>query len=129
MRIIDSGWTPALTRALDSGIDRTLPAIAQEWVDHVQQRTKSGRAVDGSRFPPKANGEASNLVDSGRMVESFAVQRLDRNGFVLAPTDRRNLAVAYIHQHRGRPWIGVDDRTVREARDRIAEAAIPRNRR
>ena len=128
MRIHDTGWKPALTDALDSGIRRTLPAIAQEWVEAVQQRTLSGVDADGRRFPPKADGSASNLHDSGRMVESFAVQRLDSNGFRLAPTDRRNLAVAFIHQHRGRPWIGMPDRAVREARDRIAEAAIPKDR-
>ena len=114
---------------LDRGIARELPRIAQEWVEAIRDRTRSGVDADGRRFPPKADGSASNLHDSGRMVESFAVQRLDSNGFRLAPTDRRNLAVAFIHQHRDRPWIGIDPDTVEAARQRVIEAAIPRDRR
>ena len=132
VRITDTGWPPALTDALDHGIDRTLPEIAQEWVDHVRDRTRRGIAADGSRFPAKEDGSPSNLVDSGDMLAGFDVVSVGRDGFRLAP-DRRQQHKATHHQRGSgnapqRAWVGVDDRTVREARDRIAEAAIPRNR-
>ena len=109
MRITDTG---PIDLPLADGVARELPRIAESWVQHVQSRTRSGVDADGRRFPPKAGGGASNLHESGAMVQSFRVQRLDTNGFRLAPTGRRNLAVAHIHQARGRKWIGVDPDTV-----------------
>ena len=132
MRITDTGWSPALTDALDHGVRRTLPAIAQEWVEHVRTRTEAGKDADGHRFQPRKDGSPSNLVDSGDMLDGFGVQQVTAGGFTLAP-DRRQQHKALAHQ-RGtgtaprRAWVGVDDRTVREARDRIATAATGKRR-
>ena len=132
MRITDSGWSPALTRALDHGIDRTLPAIAQEWVDAIRTRTEAGIAADGSRFQPKRDGSASNLIDSGDMLRGFGVQRIDSGGFRLAP-DRKQQHKALAHQ-RGtgnapqRAWVGVEADLVDAARERIATAATGKRR-
>lgn len=133
MRIHDTGWKPALTDALDSGIRRTLPAIAQEWVEAVQQRTRSGIAADGSRFPARKDGSPSNLVDSGDMLRGFGVVSVGRDGFRLAP-DRRQQHKALAHQRGSghapqRAWVGVEADLIEAARQRVAEAAIPRNRR
>ena len=122
----------ALTEPLDNGIRRTLPAIADEWVDVIRRRTEAGKDADGRPFAPKKDGTPSNLRDTGRMLDGFGVSKIDVGGFTLGPS-RREAAKAYTHQHGSaavpqRAWVGVDDRTVAEARERIAEAALPRNR-
>lgn len=113
---------------LRRGLRAALPAVAADMARGIRDRTEAGRDVSGRAFRRKRDGSPSNLIDSGRMVESFQPADETATGFVLAPTGRRNRAVAHIHQATGREWIGADERQIDAARESVAEAAIPRDR-
>ena len=108
---------------LRGGLANELPRLADHMAGDIRRRTASGRDAAGRRLRPKKDGTASTLQDTGKMVGSFRPQTVTDTGFVLAPTGRRNRKVAAIHQNTGRPWIGVTDRAIEEARERIATAA------
>ena len=82
----------------------------------IRDRTESGRAVAGRPFRRKADGSPPNLIDTGQMVESLKPTKIRADGFTLAPTGKRNRAIAHIHQNTGREWIGADERQIRDAR-------------
>ena len=130
MRITDTG---PIDLPLDRGIARELPRIADEWVDAIRDRTRRGVAADGSRFPARKDGSPSTLHQTGAMLAGFGVQRIDSGGFRLAP-DRKQQHKA-LHHQRGsgnaprRAWVGVEADLIEAARQRVIEAAIPRNRR
>ena len=108
---------------LRDGLRAEMPRLAADMASDIRRRTRQGRDVAGRRLRPKKDGTASTLQDTGKMVGSFRPQTVTDTGFVLAPTGRRNRKVAAIHQNTGRPWIGVGDRAIEEARERIATAA------
>ena len=62
------------------------------------------------------------------MLRSFRPVQVTDRGFVLAPVGKRNQRVGALAHQRGRRWAGADDRQIDEARERIAEAAVPRDR-
>ena len=113
---------------LRDGLRSELPRLADDLARDIRRRTEGGRGVAGRRLRRKKDGTASTLQDSGKMVESFRPQTVTDRGFVLAPTGRRNRQIAAIHQNTGRPWIGVTDAAVERARERIAEATLPKDR-
>ena len=116
------------TLPLRRGLRAAMPGIAGDMARGIRQRTESGRDVAGKPFPRKRDGSPSNLIDSGRMVESFEPLAVTDDGFRLAPKGKRNRAVAAIHQATGRRWVGADERQIETARERAIEAAIPRDR-
>lgn len=118
----------AETLPLRRGLRAALPGVAGDMAASIRRRTESGRDVNGRPLQRKADGSPSNLIDTGRMVESFRPQAVTDTGFTLSPTGKRNRAIAHIHQATGREWIGADDKQIDAARESIAEAAIPRDR-
>ena len=131
MRISISATTSAPLREalpLRSGLRAALPDIAAGMARGIRDRTEGGRDVAGKPFRRKRDGSPSTLRDTGRMVESFQPTEVTDKGFTLAPTGKRNRAIAHIHQATGRRWVGADDRQVDEARERVAEATIPKDR-
>lgn len=113
----------AETLPLRDGLRAELPRLAKDLAGDIRRRTSSGRDASGRRFARKANGQPSNLTDSGKMIASFRPTTVTDTGFVLAPTGPRNRKVAAIHMNTGRPWIGVTPTHVTEAVERIATAA------
>ena len=61
------------------------------------------------------------MTDTGEMLRSLHADVTD-NGFRLAPTGRRNLTVAHVHQAGGRRWMGATERQIDAARETIADA-------
>ena len=113
----------AETLPLRDGLRAELPRLAKDLAGDIRRRTSSGRDASGRRFARKANGQPSNLTDSGKMIASFRPTTVTDTGFVLAPTGPRNRKVAAIHMNTGRPWIGVTPTQVTEAVEHIATAA------
>ena len=122
--------SPRLSEVLPlrGGLAAELPRLAADMAGDIRRRTRQGRDAAGRRLRPKKDGTASTLQNTGRMVGSFRPQTVTDTGFVLAPTGRRNRKVAAIHQNTGRPWIGVTNAAVERARERIAEAALSKDR-
>ncbi len=131
MRIsVSATSTAPLSDALPlrRGLRSVMPGVAADMSRSIRQRTESGRDVSGRPFRRKKDGSRSTLQDSGRMVESFRPTEIRADGFTVAPTGKRNRAVAHVHQATGRRWIGADDRQIDAARERVAEAALPQDR-
>jgi len=73
-----------------------VPGIASDMARGSEIEREGGRDVSGRPFPRKRDGSPSNLIDSGRMVESFKPTEIRPDGFTLSPTGKRNRAVAHI---------------------------------
>ncbi len=122
--------SPRLSEVLPlrRGLAAELPGIAADLAGDIRRRTASGRDVSGKPFRPKRDGSRSTLQDSGRMVRSLRPVQVTDRGFVLAPVGKRNQRIGALAHQRGRRWVGASDRQIDEARERIADAAIPKDR-
>lgn len=77
VRITDTGWSPELTRALDTGIERELPRIAAEWVDHVRDRTRRGVARAGwtaTRCSDRVTSGRARTSEDRRLIRVLLVR-------------------------------------------------------
>jgi len=112
---------------LRRGLAAELPRIAADLAAGVRTRTRAGKVVDGRPLRPKRDGTPSNLTDSGRMVASFGTESIRDAGFTLAPapTERDKAAV---HMRAGRRWIGASAEQIEDARERVIESMLPRDR-
>ena len=122
--------SPRLSEVLPlrDGLRSALPGIANDLAGGIRRRTASDRDVSGQRFRPKRDGTPSTLQDSGRMLRSFRPVQIDDRSFTLAPVGKRNQRVAALAHQRGRRWAGADETQIDAARERIAEAALPKDR-
>ena len=122
--------SPRLSEVLPlrDGLRSALPGIAADLAGDIRRRTASGRDVSGKPFRPKRDGKRSTLQDTGAMVRSLRPVQIDDRSFTLAPQGRRNQRVAAVAHQRGRRWVGADAQQVSDARERVIESMIPRNR-
>ncbi len=122
--------TAPLSEALPlrRGLRAVMPGVAADMSRSIRQRTEGGRDVAGRPFRRKKDGSRSTLQDTGAMVKSLKPRQVTDRGFTLKPTGRRNERIAALAHQTGRRWVGASERQIDAAREKVTEAAIPRNR-
>ena len=73
--------------------------IAEKAIKIIQDRTRSGKDVDGRKFKKKADGTSTNLVKSGKMIGALKY-KFSGNAIIIYVDniDRRHI-VAEVHQY------------------------------
>ena len=122
-RVTDTGWPAGLTGA---DLRPVLSDIAHDWQSSIRARTAAGVGADGRQFARRQDGSRSTLRDSGRMMQALDTLDVDDRRFVLGLRDRDSRRKAYFAQDgargRRRPFLGVDDHQIEQARQQVADA-------
>ena len=105
-----------------------MRGIGRDLARQIRQRTKAGRDVRGIPFAAKADGSPSNLRDSGKMIASLRARKFWPRGFEISPS-RKYQDLAARHQlgkgrYPKREWIGLSERQINEAAERIKAAYL-----
>lgn len=95
-----------------------LAAVGEAVADAIRTRTRGGVGADGKRLARRADGSASTLTDTGRMLDSLLVTATDRC-VTVAPT------VAYArHADAARPFVGLTPEQQHDTADRALEGRL-----
>ena len=101
-----------------------LATLGNQLAGEVRARTAAGVGEDGRKFKRGRFGP-SNLIRTGAMAGSYAVEHVDDRRLRLAPAAREQWK-AVKHQHGDgrprRPWAGLSERQIDRAVERIATA-------
>ena len=95
-----------------------MTAVGEAVADAIRTRTRGGVGADGARLARRADGTASTLTDTGRMLDSLRVTATD-GGVTVAPT------VAYAaHADAARPFVGLTPSQQHDTADRVLEGRL-----